>query len=203
MIVSSFPLTDSNKLEAYNLETESFSVVIDDPAYLVGSFDIYQNFVVWSQAYTGTVDYDVMGYDLISQQTFTISDKPGDEIAVKIDDNQVIWEWNGGLYGYNLTSNEYMTITVEAHTRLDRELSGDWLVWRDDRHGEWDIYAMNIRTGQEYRVTEETDLYYNPEIDDSLIMWTVGESPSRPYLAIDIEAVRRLDHFSFLPLISR
>jgi beta propeller repeat protein len=201
VVVASIPM--ENRLEAYDLETATFTTIIDDPSYLVGDFDIWNNIVVWGQSPTDTIEYDIMEYDLTIQQPFTVSAKPGSEGDISVDNDIIVWTWNGNVYGYDLSISERFTITTESQARPLLELSGDWLVWRDDRNGEWDIYSMNIRTGQEYRVTEETGHYFNPTIDGSLIVWTAGKSPAGPFQAVRVEAVRRLDHFAFLPVVSR
>ena len=50
-------------------------------------------------------------------------------------------------------------------------ISGDIVVWHDDRNGTWDIYAYDLSTHGEFAVcTGESDQEW-PVISDQLVVW--------------------------------
>ena len=51
------------------------------------------------------------------------------------------------------------------------DISGNWIVYADHRNGNMDIFAYQINTGTEKRITTNTDSQTNPRIHGNLIVW--------------------------------
>jgi len=98
------------QIHAYRLSTGEIFILTPPTFNFHFNPDIYQEIVVW-QRMNQNSDFDVIGYDLASQTPFTVSAKIGNEGIPKIYGDIVVWDWNGDIYGYNLSSSQYMTIT--------------------------------------------------------------------------------------------
>ena len=57
---------------------------------------------------------------------------------------------------------------IEAY---DPDISGDWIVYRDNRNGNVDIYAYQISKQEEIRITNDPEAQWNPYISGNLIIW--------------------------------
>ena len=54
---------------------------------------------------------------------------------------------------------------------IDPAISGDLVAWEDSRDGNMEIYAMNLATGEERRVTDVIDVDSKPSVSGSRIAW--------------------------------
>ncbi len=64
----------------------------------------------------------------------------------------------------SLISTNISSATVPA-------ISGDYIVWQDNRNGNDDIYLYNIITGEESRITTDLENQWNPKIYRDIIVW--------------------------------
>jgi beta propeller repeat protein len=144
-----------------------------------------------------------MGDDLIAQKTFTISANPGDEFGARIDQDIVVWSWNDDIYGYDLQSDQRLTITQDTAAQNSPKISGNLVIWKDDRNAAWDIYAYNLKTGAEYRVTQQPDNIRGIDIWGNLIVWERADVGLFGSTADEIRAARLMSHFHFLPFIQQ
>ncbi len=63
-------------------------------------------------------------------------------------------------------------ITDEAADQYDPAVSGDYVVWQDERHGNSDIYLYEISTGTETQITdEESRNQFTPDVSDDYVVW--------------------------------
>lgn len=184
----------AEKIVAYDLMSQQFITIAVSLDYYVNYPDVYSETVVWQQAPTATLDFDIVGYDLSSQNVFTISDRPGNELYPRIDGSVVVWDWNGDIYGYDLDAGRRLTITQAAGTQTWPAVSGNLVVWMDDRNsGQWDIYAYDLATGQEEQVTDSSINEGWPAVWGNLVAWDAED--------IGVYAARRMTDFRFMPFV--
>lgn len=131
--------------------------------------------MVWSAAAGG--DYDVFGLDLQTQQPFSVTNRPGDEYGVVMDGDVVLWLWQGDIRGLDLATGTPLTVTADTAVQRSLAFSNGIAAWLDDRHGGWDVYARDLATGHEWRVTPTTDpgVIQTLDIWDGVIVWTRGD----------------------------
>lgn len=203
IIVSS---PDNKSLIAYNLITEVFTNVTYIPDYPDSrslSGDIDENLIVWNQATNANYDFDIMGFDLTTQIIFTITDSIENEFLIGIENNTVYWIRSGVIYKLNLITGEDFQLDPIGNLGA-AEVSNEWIVWTDDRHGNptlWDVYAYNMTSQQEYRITQQSQPIFGLGFDGTLIAWITGENGSSYGKAI--RAVRLLPYSTFLPVLQR
>ena len=67
-------------------------------------------------------------------------------------------------------SNEFL-ITTDPGSQHDPAIYGNYVVWRDKRNGNWDIYGYNLATGQEFPITTDPYWQSNPAIYKDMVVW--------------------------------
>lgn len=55
--------------------------------------------------------------------------------------------------------------------QMNPAVSGGIVVYQDNRHGHWDIYARNLFTGMEQRLTTHKSDQINPAISGDWVVW--------------------------------
>lgn len=144
--------------------------------------------VVWEDDRGG--DSDIYGYDIASQTEFLIASGPGDQRKPAISGNRVAWEDDragGGweLYSYDLASQQEAPVSTGAGNKTNVSIGEEFAVWQDDRNGSPDIYARDLATGREFRVTETgAEL---PAISGSVVVWQSSRNGSFDIFGKDLK----------------
>lgn len=192
----------NDRILAYDLTTQELITVAysPNPAFEYSHVyfpDVYSGTIVWQESPPANQDYDIIGYDMGSQTTFTISGKVGNEEHPRIDGDLVVWDWQGDIYGYNLASGQRLTITQDAWFQLWPAVSGNLVVWMDNRNGRWDIYGYDLALGEEYWLSENaSEEAFQPAVWGNLAAWDHS-------LADGATGARKMTNFAFLPLSLR
>jgi beta propeller repeat protein len=181
---------------AYRISTDELFMLTPYSSINNVDPDIYEQTIVWRRISGG--DSNIVTYDLGSQTMVTVSARLGPEWNPKIYGDIVVWDWNNDIYGYNLSTSQYMTITNDPFSQSMPDIYENLVVWRDDRHGRWDIYGIDLQTSEIFSVTDGTnpvpDIYY-PDIWGNVVAWH-GTGSQGAAAAI------KMTNFTFLPLLS-
>jgi TolB protein len=143
---------EAQYISAYNLRTKERErfLEIDPHSVRAGAPSIYENLVVWSAA--------------------DISEEQQDE-----------FDWN--VFLLDLDTGEVRQITDDQHVQMEPRIYGNTIVWLDNRHGTGerypypqplDVYAYDLSTGEEKRITAATTVegYSHPAVSGSFVVWT-------------------------------
>jgi beta propeller repeat protein len=60
---------------------------------------------------------------------------------------------NADIYMYDIATDTEQQITTNTKAQTDSVISGNMIVWQDNRNGSWDIYVYDLTTGQEQQVS--------------------------------------------------
>ncbi|MFH1111938.1 MAG: S8 family serine peptidase [Patescibacteria group bacterium] len=159
--------------------------------------DISEKFIAFQ--YRDAFEEHHLGiYDLTSdtERQIAIESKPYNGswgyLGVSISGQRVVWSdlrndsngacysppWsdpdcNADIYMYDIATDTEQRITTNTKAQTDPVISGNRIVWQDNRNGNWDIYVYDLTTGQEQQVStgpgwnsEET-----PDISSFGIVW--------------------------------
>ena len=63
-------------------------------------------------------------------------------------------------------------------------ISGDLVVWQDDRNGNWDVYVRDLASGSETKLTADGDQVY-PDVSGNTISWEDGKTKDISYYIWD------------------
>lgn len=139
-----------------------------------GSRQLYPNvggtLVVWQEFIDG--GHAVRGKDLATGITFLIDEPNATELAPVTNGSLVVWRDNrtGYYKGYaqDVQSGQQWAVVDGASSQIDLAVGENFVVWNDFRHGrDFDIYALDLRTGQEFRVAAGWDA----SVSGDTIVW--------------------------------
>lgn len=126
------------------------------------------------------VDADVWYTDLSTGLAHAISTAPGDQQLTGVSGNLVVFtDWNTMdvlVFHIDTGVTENLTLSAGANS-LDPSIGGTLVAWTDDR--DWtnerrigsEIYARDLSTGEERRITDDTLVDQSPSVGDGLIVW--------------------------------
>lgn len=160
------PSGDYSKVWVINLTTKKSEEITDKIKSPVLHGCIHGDTLVWS-------DWnDIYGYDLKTQEKFTISAEPNTiEQYPCIYGDIVVWTYAKGeggaiigpssLRGYNLRTKERFDIPNSFGTTFDYLLSGEFVVWKgvkDDIMKKNTIYCYDLKNGRVFPVLSEEEI---------------------------------------------
>lgn len=67
-------------------------------------------------------------------------------------------------------SVELQATSDPAH-QVSPAVSGDLVVWKDSRNGNWDIYAFDVASGQETAISTNASIQQNPSVSGTKVVW--------------------------------
>lgn len=185
------------------------------------------NKVVWSD-YRNSANYaDIYMRDLTAASDSPVSVGPTTIESYKrnktypdIDGNIVVWEdmrnaykdvlgWthNKDIYMKNLSTGVEQEVCTNIYEQYNPVVSGNKVLWADDRHANREIYMKDLVTGVETRLTNNIQMQSWPDISGDFIVWKDSRSGAEDiYLrrvSTGTEVALTLDSYSQkLPAIS-
>lgn len=150
-----------------------------DPA-ISGNLVVYTDF--------SGVDADVWYTDLSNGMAHPVSTAAGDQQLTGASDNKVVYtDWNSmDVLVFDVTTGQTLNITNAAGSNsLDPAISGNLVVWTDDRHGDAEIYAMDLSTGVERRITNNPLVDQSPSVYGQIIVWERADGYAGDIFAYD------------------
>jgi len=139
--------------------------------------------VVWRDDRGG--NNDIYGYNISDSSEFPVCTNASDQWNPDIDhaSDAVVWKdnrnGNGDIYGYNLKTETEFVICNESHVQGAPSISGNIVVWIDDRDGEEYtsyIYGYNLSSGEEFPINtylSTNSIYYSTKMFPSIYKDTV------------------------------
>ena len=107
--------------------------------------DVSGNTVVWNDWRSG--DYDVYMYDISAESEGLVFDSPGDQRFPVHSDTLIAWQ-DEGTYGnwnvfvYVRADGTLFPVTLEPSRQEKPAVSGNTVVWQDNRSHTWGIYGL-------------------------------------------------------------
>jgi beta propeller repeat protein len=96
-------------------------------------------------------------------------DVDGDWIVYQqLDDGKE--DWN--IYAFNVKTEETIQVTRDPATQQHPRISGDLIVWEDNRNGKWDIFMHNIKKDLTTAITYDDVDDHDPSVSGSNVVWT-------------------------------
>lgn len=62
-------------------------------------------------------------------------------------------------------------LTTNPHDQISPAIYQDMVVWQDNRNGNWDIYGLDLSTGQEFCITTDVHDQISPAIYNDIVVW--------------------------------
>ncbi len=130
------------------------------------------NLVVYTD-FSGA-DSDVWYTDLSTGLPHPVSTAPGDQQLTGVSDGKIVYtDWNTmDVMVYDVASHLTSNLTHAAVSdSFDPAISHDLVAWSDDRNGNAEIYARDLGTNEERRITSDTLTDQSPAVGDGIIVW--------------------------------
>jgi hypothetical protein len=150
-------LMPSPKIAVYDLRTRQKTRLIDPPeGRMIDSPSIYGNKIVFA-----AVDSHEYFQAALSSR---LGPPP-----------------NFDIFLFDLQTDEFRQLTAERHSQMSPRIWGDTVVWLDARNQPrdqypppWDVYALDLKTNIETRITSNSTAegYSQLAISGSLVVWT-------------------------------
>jgi beta propeller repeat protein len=97
----------------------------------------------------------------------------------------VVWvgRTDPGVFARNLDDDRQLRLSSEGGPKSQPAISGEIVVWTDERHGNRDVYGYDLATGQEFVVVKAHGDQDYPHVDGATIVWSDGRGPNRDIYA--------------------
>lgn len=151
---------------------------------------------------------------LLIPPVMAVESAPGEEIyrpfegaqeRPDIDGNMIVWDDDrydelekGSKDIFLATIEEFRAtapynyvgarITDDPASQEKPSISGDYIVWQDDRHGNWDIYLYERSTGIETQLTTDSGNQWMPIVRGNYVAWYDDSSGATNIVLYDIAA---------------
>jgi beta propeller repeat protein len=115
--------------------------------------------------------------------TFTVSDRRNDQLHARIGDNLVVWQdyrdvdlrsgddYNADVYAKDLASGGEFKIS-DNHTASHPDISGEVVVYADNRDGDADVRGYNVGTGDSFWIERHAGTIQDrPAIHGTIVVW--------------------------------
>ena len=158
------------------------------------------NTIVWARCWNNT--YNILLYNPVTPLYRGISIhgyEPINSMNPDIDGNRVVYEdedpvtGNADIVLYDIITSTTTRITNDAADQRHPAISGDLVVWDDDRNYQQtglDIYRYNITSGVTTQITNDHYNQQNPSISGNRIVWEDDRNGSRDvYMYTDTPGV--------------
>lgn len=136
-----------------------------DPA-MSGDIVVYTDF--------SGVDADVWYTDLATGVAHPVSTAPGDQQLTGVSGNLIAFtDWNTmDVLIFNIDTGVTDNLTNGAGSNaLDPAVDGTLVAWTDDRNHNAEIYARDLATGEERRITNDPLVDQSAAIGGNIIAW--------------------------------
>jgi beta propeller repeat protein len=182
----------SQGIRMKDLSTGAQTTIISD-AWGVYVPTISDNYVAYNRFYDGGNCGEL--YDISTGTTtrFYSTDEMSDEFwrsGAHISGDHIVYTMISGaywVYMYNINTGEKRQIAPTMwESNPEPDISGNYIVYCDDRNDNYDIYLYNIATGVEQRITTDSALQCNPAISGTLIVWQDHRNGNADIYAYDL-----------------
>ena len=153
---------------------------------LQGTYDLWGGYVTYILGdCTGgsPCKYSLYLYDIATEKTQTLYATSGYIGDVAIHDNKIAYTYGTdsdivNIYIYDMSTKLTTKITNAASQKDSLAISGNTVVWSDNRNGEYnyDIYMYNLSTATETRVSSDSHTENYPDVSENFIVYQRGNT---------------------------
>jgi beta propeller repeat protein len=117
---------------------------------------------------------DVTFVDLSDGTEHAVATGPGNQQLADVSGRRIVYTDYGTIdvVLFDLQAGTSTNLTSGSlFASLDPAISGDLVAWVDNRDGNLEIYARDLATGEERRISSSPDADWNPKVSGSVIVW--------------------------------
>ena len=119
--------------------------------------------------------------------------KNHDAFEPAISGRWVVWvgRTDPGVFARKLGDDRQIRLSGAGGAKSRPAISGDIVVWTDERHGNRDVYGYDLKAGREFVVVKSSGQQDYPHVDGKTIVWSDGRGPNRDIYAGNVGAPNR------------
>ncbi|MCC7202036.1 MAG: hypothetical protein IT393_05140 [Nitrospirae bacterium] len=121
--------------------------------------------------------WQLMAYNMITAVTEAVDATTQDQLDPAIHHQLVVWQdfrdvGYGEIYLKDLRTGDVRRITNNPGGQYHPAIFNQWIVWADNRNGQFDLYGYNLRRNAEIRLTNTPEDETRPYINDKWVVYT-------------------------------
>ncbi len=130
------------------------------------------NLVAFTDVYAFT-DQDVWYFDLATGTALPASTAPGDQFLQSVSGHRIVYsDWNTqDVRVFDVLTGLTAGVSTRPGYAVDPSIGGDLVAWVDYRDAAPEIYARDLSTGEERRITDDPLVDQAPAVADGVIVW--------------------------------
>lgn len=136
------------------------------------------DFIVWQDYQSGYSD--IYRYQISTgiRKNITSGTATSSQYQPQLEGDYVAWLDNRNgvdddIYAYRLSSDTRIDVALKPGQQRHQRISGNRVVWQDNRDGDFDIYSYDLSTEIETRLSEGVGDQTLPQISGDLVTWQV------------------------------
>jgi beta propeller repeat protein len=103
----------------------------------------------------------------------------------------------------DLATGERVAVAAVDGAQVNPAVGGDFIVWQDDRNGNWDIYAYDLERKAEFPVCRQVAGQTLPAITDSSVVWIDNRGDYTEIRGLKFGGIRRVAQVSRFDALSQ
>jgi beta propeller repeat protein len=166
----------------YNIDSTNTAQITSKGVFTVlNSFtDSYVLCTTTEGVPSGEQGFNLVLFDRATQEERVLATYDDAWEGASMSDTHVAWvapsPWEGGfspsVYVHEIAANvTTLLLGTVPGRQLQTSTWGDYVVWSDDRNGNWDIYAYRLSTAEEWPLVTEPHDQVGPQVADGLVGW--------------------------------
>jgi beta propeller repeat protein len=177
-------------IHAFDLErTEEFPLVEQDEDQTRPA--ISGRTVVWEDWRDRKAGPDLYTYDLDTQKAKRLTNNQ-DAFEPAISGRWVVWVGKAeqAVFARNLDQDKTIKLSSKPGPKSRPSISGELVVWADERSSDSDIYGYDLATSVEFPVLIRDERQYEPHVDGGTIVWSDARGRNYDVIAADLSGPR-------------
>lgn len=131
--------------------------------------------------------YDLYLYENGKERRVTLPDQNNYVEQPDIDGTKIVWKERDCIYFHDLTTNKTVEITTNAAVDPSYpKVSGNRVVWQDNRNDNWDIYLYDFVAKKEVPLIVASGDQCCPVIHGDKVIWTDYRNGAADIYAYDL-----------------
>jgi beta propeller repeat protein len=118
------------------------------------------------------VDADIWYYNLATQKESCATSALGDQLRPDVSNGIIVYEdlLTGDVFAYSTLTNVTTDLSNSSYA-LNPTIGQGLVAWQDSRNGNFQIYAINLTSGEQRRITNYPASDTLPAVNNGLIVW--------------------------------
>jgi len=128
--------------------------------------------IVWAD--DRGADADIWYYDLVAEEEVQVTSMLGDQQLSDVSGPLIVFTTLAtfDVILYSTLTHEFTNLTETASTRaMNPAIAGSLVAWEDNRAGDVEIFAKDLSTGEERRISSHTAADWAPAVSGGAIVW--------------------------------